>query len=162
MNSEVEIAPFKDDEDVLFKMTRNPDYVSIRLKQDHLELNGNFLNERSVCSYMVVSSAVIRKYNLEIGMKWKDIIGMDCKIIVKESTTPFYAGQEPKINPRTNAIYHHTESNLPIYRTAKVTVILSEVDDVYSPEEVTIINNARSTTNEFSSDSTSAFERSIE
>jgi len=162
MNSEVEIAPFRNDEDVLFKMTRNPDYVSMRLKQDRLEVNGNFLNERSVCSYMVVSSSVIRKYNLEIGMKWKDIINMDCKIIVKESTTPFYPGQEPKMNPRTNAIYHHTASNLPIYRTAKVTVVLSDMYDIYSPEEITVINTAGATPIEFSNSNTPEFERGFE
>jgi len=161
MQNDVEITTYRNDEDDLFRLTSNPNYATIRLKQARLQMDGNFLNERYVYSYMVVQTSVIRKYNLEVGLKWKDIIGLDCKIIVKESTTPFYAGQEGKINPRTGARYIHTETNLPIYRTTEMTVVMSKVDETFDLSEVTITEPIRNDTSEFSRIGRAEFEGGI-
>lgn len=159
MQRDIEITTYRNDEDVLFKLTSNPQFASIRLKQARLEMDGNFLNERCVYHYMIVQTLVIRDYNLVVGMKWKDIIGRECKLIVIESTTPFYAGQEGKINPRTGAKYIHTESNLPIYRATKITLDMSKVDELYDLSEITITEPIRNSNSEFSQVGNVEFER---
>jgi hypothetical protein len=83
-------------------------------------------------------------------MKWKDILGKDCKIIVKESTTPFYLNQNPKKNPNTNAIFYHTELGLPIYYTTELTTIMTKVNDRFERKELhTIIPETQNTTVSF-------------
>lgn len=62
------------------------------------------------------------------------------KLIVKESTTPFYEGQEPKINPETGAVIQHNEQN--VYRqTFVVAETSTEVDAklISDPVEATPI-----------------------
>lgn len=61
-----------------------------------------------------------------MGLKKDAPFPIDGKIIVVESTTPEYEGQNPKINPETSEVLTH--GGAPIYRNTKFTADISKSD----------------------------------
>ena len=91
--------------------TSNPDIYRLRVEQTTNTFNGGFVRAEK-------RSALINgpKEVLEGLAKQKVLQG---KIVVEESTTEFWAGQDPKINPTTSEVVMH--NGQPVYRRTTFT-----------------------------------------
>lgn len=63
------------------------------------------------------------------------------KILVQESTEPFWTGQNPKINPETKAII--TSGGVPVYRNTVFTEDITAVDKLLTVDKVTVVVEAK-------------------
>lgn len=91
--------------------TNNPEVYRIRVEQSTTKCNSGFARIEK-------RSALINgpKEVMETLAKQKTLQG---KIVVEESITPFWKGQEPKINPSTGEVV--MQGGNPIYRRTTFT-----------------------------------------
>lgn len=119
--------------------TKNEDVVFVRLEERAIGMNASgFLAEEVKSDFAKLNKELAKKLVsaglLKAGANWKNIIGQDCKIVIKESTTPFYDGMQPKINPTTGEVV--TCNGSPIYRRGLVTTDLSDSDTKLANDKV--------------------------
>lgn len=98
--------------------TNNPEVFRIRVEQSVTTFNGGFASIQK-------RSALINgpKEVMDSLAKQKVLSG---KIIVQESTTPFWNGQDPKINPDTQEVM--LSEGQPIYRNTTFTQDVNATD----------------------------------
>lgn len=65
------------------------------VESTNITMEGGFINENKVTALLTVEKSLAEKLN------WKEGHTLPGKIIVMESFTPFYEGQDAKINPST-------------------------------------------------------------
>ena len=144
MNKNVVVTTVNSESNDVLRQTSNPDKVSVRLSQEKMIVTGGlFLNKSTLTTFVTMDKEIAESLNLEAGMNWKDVIGQDCKIMIKEQTTPFYDGQEPKINPQTKAELS-TADGEKIYRQTCLTVDLEEKDQLVQHQRVEVGQNEHS------------------
>jgi hypothetical protein len=96
------ITPLMDQDGTTPKTDLNgKELGSIRLEQHTQSLaNGSFLNVRRRVAFisgtLEVLNSIVKANNLKAGME------LPGKIIITESTEPFWKNQQPKINPQTD------------------------------------------------------------
>jgi len=121
----------------------NPEFGIIPLRYEGTKLNDSgFLTQdkrvAGVRGRVKDLEDLIRKYNLKEGDDFSEKV-TPVKLIVKESTQPFYEGQDAKINPTTGAVMTHNGE--PIYR--RVIVVpegSAEKDEFLSNDQVSTTN----------------------
>lgn len=85
----------------------NTDYGSIQLSQTAFTVNTNgFMNQERRVGFITGEvtklKAFVEALGLTPGCDYSKKANVDMKLVVEESTTPYYEGQSPKINPKTN------------------------------------------------------------
>lgn len=90
--------------------------------------NGFAVKDKRAGFYKVSGEDMISEFEeIMAGVKDGDEFPLPVKIVVKESTRPFYEGQEPKLNVSTDEIV--TIAGRPIYMSQEVVDIDSEETD---------------------------------
>lgn len=100
-NSKVKVMAHESGEIVVVNQAK-PDYASIALEQEVVSNRDGFLNKRRRVAFLSGKTDELREIvasnNLKAGSE------LPGRIYVEERNTPFYEGQEPKVNPSTNEI----------------------------------------------------------
>ena len=134
MNNKVKVTA-KDNKVVNSK--DGAEYGYIRVESTQTSFEGGFIQTKK-------ASALIRGKVEELkalGMKeGQELTG---KIIHKESTTPSYDGQSPKINPSTGEVMNNNGS--PIYRESFFTANLNAQDELLANDKAEATVEAPST-----------------
>ena len=112
---------------IIMKSTTNPDNASIMLRSEILNANDQgFLQKEVRIGLFKGKTSDLEALGLKEGQDFSSVIPV--KLVVKESHDPFYAGQEPKINPTTKEVV--TSSGAPVYRQTIVVALDSPETDV--------------------------------
>jgi hypothetical protein len=107
--------------DIISVNNGNPEYGSIMLRSESMELRDGWI--RPVARVGRVTNRVeelvklVKQFNLKEGDDFSRKV-MPVKLTIKEQTTPFYDGQEPKINPTTGEVI--TSGGKEVYRSTFV------------------------------------------
>lgn len=128
----------KDSTEILGISTNNPDYGYIRVEENSgLTFgNGGWLNSSSKTALIKGKTAdlklFIQKNNVKVGFE------VPGQIVIIEQTTPFYAGQQPKVNPSTGEVLYVTVNGVktPIYRQTEFTQDMTRQDFMLQHENV--------------------------
>ena len=106
----------------------NPESAGIMLRSNAIGINDQgFMAEEKRVAWFKGKTEQIESFVKQYGLKDGSIFPIPVKLIVKESTTPFYNNQGPKVNPTTGEVINHNGS--PVYRqTIVVAESSSEVD----------------------------------
>ena len=92
---------------VITVSTNNPEYGTIRLDEETIQFQNNFMNKSR-------RSVFIRGKVADLeSLGYKANQALAGKIIKRESFEPFYEGQEPKMNPTTQEVV--LKDNKPVY-----------------------------------------------
>ncbi len=98
----------------------------IRVESETISMEGGFANISKRSALIRGKVEVLKK----LGLKEGDPI--NGKIFLKESTTPSFNGQEPKINPETKAVITH--NGMPVYRESFFTAELDKADELLASD----------------------------
>ena len=128
----------KDSTEILGKSNNNADYGYIRVEESTgLTFGaGGWLNSNTktalIKGKVADLTAFMQKNNVKVGY---EIPG---KIVIKEQTTAFYAGQQPKIVPSTGEVLYVTINGVqsPIYRQTEFTMDTTMQDVLIQHENV--------------------------
>lgn len=85
----------------------NPEYGVIRVDQETVSMENGFLNKSNRTAWIGGKVSDLESLNLKEGS------ALPGKIVRRESHTPFYEGQSPKINPSTNEVIE--KNGQPVY-----------------------------------------------
>tara|TARA_R110000868_G_C10596800_1_gene740086 strand:- start:141 stop:608 length:468 start_codon:yes stop_codon:yes gene_type:complete len=137
-NSVKVITSKKDSTEILGVSTNNPEFGYIRVEENGAVSfgNGGWLNSSSKTALIKGKTAdlqtFINKNNVRAGYE------LSGQIVIIEQTTPFYAGQQPKINPSTSEVLYVTVAGIktPIYRQTEFTQDMTRQDSMLQHENV--------------------------
>ena len=108
--------------DVITKWEKNGvTYGRIMVAQEGLAINNGYLNTVRRVAFITFDGDALK--TMERILKADGAFPLAGTIQVRESLTPFYEGQNPKINPSTDEVMTH--KGQPIYR---VSEFVSNVD----------------------------------
>jgi hypothetical protein len=114
----------------------NPNSASIMLRSETLGANDQgFLQKEVRVGLFKGKTEDLKALNLHEGQDFSTVIPI--KLIVKESFDPFYAGQEPKMNPDTKETV--TSGGAPVYRQTIVVADSSAEVDAKLPSDRVVI-----------------------
>lgn len=124
--------------EILGISSNNPEYGYIRVEStgDVTFGSGGWLNSQSRTALIKGKTsdlqAFITKNNVKAGYE------LQGQIVIMEQTTPFYTGQQPKINPSTSEVLYVTENGVkcPIYRQTEFTQDMTRQDVMIQHENV--------------------------
>ena len=103
----VRVASHPETGAVITVSTNKPEYGTIRLDEESIQFQNNFMNKSR-------RSVFIRGKVADLeSLGYKANQALAGKIIKRESFEPFYEGQEPKMNPTTGDIV--LKDNKPVY-----------------------------------------------
>lgn len=103
----VRVASHPETGAVITVSTNKPEYGTIRLDEETIQFQNNFMNKSR-------RSVFIRGKVADLeSLGYKANQALAGKIIKRESFEPFYEGQEPKMNPTTGDIV--LKDNKPVY-----------------------------------------------
>ena len=94
----------------------------IRVDQSLISLEGGIGNKKNRSAFITLDEELYKEMSLSAGSM------LDGKIVRKESRTPFYEGQQPKINPTEKKI--HLVDGAPVYFKDEYTADLSANDEL--------------------------------
>ena len=125
-------------QEILGVSNNNPDYGYIRVESTGEVTfgTGGWLNSATRTALIKGKTSdlktFIQKNNVTLGYE------MPGKIVIMEQTTPFYEGQQPKINPSTSEVLYVTVNGVksPIYRQTEFTQDMSREDVMLQHENV--------------------------
>jgi hypothetical protein len=128
----------KDSNEILGISTNNPEYGYIRVEENGgLSFgNGGWLNSSSKTALIKGKTAdlktFIQKNNVKVGFE------VPGQIVIMEQHTPFYAGQQPKVNPSTGEVLYVTVNGVktPIYRQTEFTQDMTRQDIMLQHENI--------------------------
>ena len=117
---------------ILMVSRNNAEQAAIMLRQDTIGVNsqGFFTEEKRVAWFKgetVKLQKLINTLNLKEGDNFSEKV-TPVKLVIKESTTQFYNGQNPKVNPKSGDII--TSNGVPVYRQTFVMPLASTDTDV--------------------------------
>jgi hypothetical protein len=95
-NGVVKVGVHPDTGLVITQNPNKPEFGSIRLDYKTATLSGGFSSIGNRSAFIHGRMEDLEAFGLKAG---QELVG---KIIKKESSAPFYDGQQPKINPQTN------------------------------------------------------------
>lgn len=107
-----------------------PEYGSIQLATTVFDTSSGFLSKKRTVHFLSGNveelKELVAAFDIKAGDDYSKKV-MPSRIIVRESTTPYYEGQAPKINPSTDEVI--TSGGKDVYReTALVAAGSSEGD----------------------------------
>tara|TARA_R110000868_G_C10582236_1_gene738734 strand:+ start:96 stop:563 length:468 start_codon:yes stop_codon:yes gene_type:complete len=128
----------KESTEILGTSTNNPDYGYIRVEESAgLQFgNGGWLNSNTRTALIKGRTSDLKtfivKNNVKLGYE------LSGKIVIMEQITPFYEGQQPKINPSTSEVLYVTVNGTktPIYRQTEFTQDATREDVMIQHENV--------------------------
>lgn len=117
---------------ILMVSQNNAEQAAIMLRQDTIGVNSQgFLTEEKRVAWFkgetVKLQKLINTLNLKEGDNFSEKV-TPVKLVIKESTTQFYNGQNPKVNPKSGDII--TSNGVPVYRQTFVMPVSSTETDV--------------------------------
>ena len=128
------------DSDSIIQECKNPEFSTLLIGCDTREVNNNFLSLVKRRGFFIGKTSdiedMIKEYDLKEGSEFP----LDCKIIIQEQTTPFYEGQQPKVNPVTGEVI--TSNGEVVYRQSTVVDAKDNRDDIKLPSDSTSVNNS--------------------
>jgi len=101
-------------DEVIVVNESKPEYGSIMLEEVAFVNSDGFMNKQRRVAFLRGEVETLKEYVSSANLKVGSVV--PGKIYVVEKTTPFYEGQEPKINPKTNEII--TSEGALIYRNS--------------------------------------------
>jgi hypothetical protein len=116
--------------------TNNPEYGYIRVESATVQMNNGWLNSVTRSALIKGKTSDLKKFaeNLSIGTE------LPGKIVVKESLTPFYEGQQPKRNGNAAdsvVLFKRVDGvEKPIYRETVYTMDMTVQDDPIQHDNV--------------------------
>lgn len=130
-----------------------PEYGSIQLKTQSFSFGG-FAAPSKIVHFLAGTvedlKSIITEYNLKAGDDFSMKV-QPSRLIVKESTTPFYEGQKCKINPTTGE--EVTSNGNPVYReTRLVEAGSSEYDEKVASTKTSVASTSDAAEAEYSDD----------
>lgn len=149
--SNVKVLAIKNDSAELFFQTKKADLVSFRIGETAIVTDSNgFMKEQVRTDFVKINKTLAEKLvaagKLKVGVPYANLIGQDCKIVVKESHNPFYPGQDHKINPTTKEAV--TKDGKLIYSKGFLTTDLSISDELIQHDR-TPVNSAIKANSDF-------------
>jgi len=143
--SNVTISKPENATSIIITSKNNPEQGAIMLRTNSFVLNNEgFVSEQKRVGWfkgeVKTLEAFVKQHGLKDGMNFP----IPVKLIVKESVTPFYQGQAPKINPTTAEVVMSAGS--PVYRNTFVVAETSEEHDVLlTSDKVAVASKATTT-----------------
>ena len=127
------------DADSIILTSKNPEYSSILVGCDTLGISNGFLTRdkrRAFYTGKIIDvEDLVKEFNLKEGSDFP----VEGKIIILESTSPFYEGQEPKKNPSNGE--EITFEGALIYRQQVLVDINDPKDDVKLESDSSKVNS---------------------
>lgn len=128
---EAKIVKAQGHDSIIMVNKNKPEFASIMVRNDSMGLSetGFMVTEKRVGFITARTEeieAMVKQFNLQEGDNFS-AKAFPVKILVKESNTPFYDGQKPKINPETGEIIN--SGGLPVYRQTLVVPVSSPQED---------------------------------
>ena len=115
---------------------------SIQIKDTSIKLGVNgFISKNNRSAFLRGNIKDLQALNLKDGQDLSSIFG-NKRMVVKESTTPFYPGQNPKIHPKTSELIKY-KGECIYSETIIVDEHSEEVDTLLVADKVEI--NVKST-----------------
>lgn len=106
----------------LTENSKNKEYSTVRLEQEVFTVSGRIVNRSNRVAFMTGKTEDLQSMGLTANGEFP----IKGKITVKESTTPFYDGQEPKQTPDTGIVCKL--EGAAIYRQSEFTTDLDAAD----------------------------------
>jgi hypothetical protein len=108
----------------------NPEFGSIMLSQTNFALNvDGFMNQEKRVTFISGRIDALKQFVKDTGITpgcdYSQKTGIPHRLVVVEQTTPFFEGQSPKVNPKTNEPLHTIDGEL-IYRRVSLVPENSE------------------------------------
>lgn len=121
-------------DDIIVANVNKPEEGSIMFQERHVSLNGGYTNIQRRVHFQAGKIEDLKILSKEMNLKLG--VGLPgYKILVKESTVPFYPNQSPKINPTTTEVVKHQGSD--VYRkTVLVQASSAEADELLISDKV--------------------------
>lgn len=117
---------------ILMVSQNNAEQAAIMLRQDTVGVNPQgFLTEEKRVAWFKGETVKLQKLINTLGLKEGDNFSekvTPVKLVIKESTTQFYNGQNPKVNPKSGEVI--TSNGVPVYRQTFVMPVSSTETDV--------------------------------
>ena len=126
--SQVKVVAYKGN---VVNPTKNPDVAWVRVEQEVESIVNGWLQSST-------RGALIMGKPEQLESKFRENQVLTGKIVVRETLTPRYDGQSPKINPATGEIL--TKDGEPIYRNTMFTPSMNDQDELieHDREEVAV------------------------
>lgn len=144
--STVRIEANKKTGELVTQNPNKPSYGSVMVRQEgEISLEGGFMNKSDRVAFIGGDYEALKSYVEQKG--YKDGSEIKGKIVIEESLTPFYEGQNPKINPETGEVL--TKGGQPIYRQALYTANLEKQDgELIQHDRVSVGETSQEVTSE--------------
>lgn len=117
---------------IIRKSTKKEGWGTAMVIQTTVKFNNGILNEQKRIGFLRAPLAQLEALGLREGQDLNSVLkGMGhggAKIVRKESITPFFEGQTPKINPQSEAVVKDEAGN-PIYMQDTLVDIASGDED---------------------------------
>lgn len=114
--------------EIVIPNPNKPEFGSVRIDQEVSSMEDGFLNRQHRVAFLGGRVEDLEAMGFKAGQT------LPGKIVIQEATTPFYDGQQPKINPQTEEVL--TTNGQEIYRQAKYTDNLNASDSLLSHDTV--------------------------
>ena len=79
---------------------------------------------------------LVENTGITVGCDLSEVLGEPQKLVVMEQSTPWYEGQSPKINPKTNEVLADNDGQ-PIYRKVAVVAESAGINSTLIPHQKT-------------------------
>lgn len=122
MNNAIIVEKHPETGAVITENVNNKDFGTIRVSQEVMSISGRIINRSVRQAFLTGPKKALEAMNLYPGAK----LPIEGKLVVKESLTPFYDGQAPKI--ATGTTVQCTKEGKPIYRQVEFSQDPNESD----------------------------------
>lgn len=112
---------------------KNPAYGSIMFEEVAFTNAGGFLNKQKRVAFLRSDVETLKDYASSLNLKAGTVI--PGKIVVAESTTAFYEGQTPKVNPTSGETITHGGN--AIYRNSSIGAV-DQLDILLASDKVEV------------------------
>lgn len=122
---------------VITPSTKNPEWGTVRVDAKSVEFNNGIMNTRNRTAFIRGEIAGLKQMFTRAGQV------LAGKIIKETSTTPFYSGQPPVINPQTSEVV--LKHGAEFYQNYVFTTDLSATDREVSGLTASVLAEAVAT-----------------
>lgn len=123
---------------IIVKSKNNPEYGSLSFSSVDLTIVGGFVNKTPRTAFLGGSIDDLKEITSSLKLKpGKDLENYE--IVIKESTTPFFEGQDPKLGKSKGSEEFDrimTHNGAPIYRKYFLVVEESDSDTMLTNDSV--------------------------
>lgn len=116
------------------------EFAKIRVDEMKLEVSNGFSTFAKRSAFITIdgeTADAFEEMNLLIAGQPYPVPG---RIVVRESTKPFYAGQKPKTKGKGGEVVTH--DGMPVYRDTEFVTDLSIEDELITTDKVGVANTA--------------------